>query len=95
MRRFEFGSRTRVTSETPHQTLGEEEIAEETGHQEVLAKQLLEHVEGKTAPGDGVRLRRENPIDFTQQALPVGVFSWDSVQQSLVNVPFKWENQLS
>ena len=47
-----------------HHAFGEKEIAKKRGDEEVLAEELLKYVSWEAVPGDGVRHRREDPIQL-------------------------------
>ena len=55
-----------------HDALGEQEVAEEAGDEQVLAEELLEEVAVEHVPGDGVRDGGEDPVELAHHGAPVG-----------------------
>lgn len=55
----------------PHYPHGQEVVAKETGHQDVLSEESLKERSRQHGPANGVRDGRQDPIELSQRCPPI------------------------
>ena len=71
VRRRQLRHRHHATIVRDEDALGEEEVTKQTRDEEILTKQLLEHLTRQNIPGDRVGDRRKDPIQLAERRLAI------------------------